>query len=152
MEGGAILACAIGRVRDIATMLQEKSVQILLLKDPAIQNRQILVSAHSRFPSPHWFLSWFYRIARNCQIPRIAAQGVLPDERPRATAEECAEATEAGGLIEGGGNGQGGALECGRFDCANWLHKAEQLPTQQFEMKSTNPDRRERTIEADVFH
>ena len=65
-------------------------------------------------------------------VPGIEAEGVLPDVDPRALASPSAEGSEGSGLDEGAGTGEDCARDGQHFDCATWLHKARELPKEEF--------------------
>ena len=62
----------------------------------------------------------------------IAKEGVLLDVDSRTSATAGEERFEASGMDQGVGVGEGCAEGRQHFDCATWLHKAREMPKEEF--------------------
>jgi hypothetical protein len=65
----------------------------------------------------------------------VAAEGVLLDVDPRTPATAGEKTTEGSGMGEGDRSsqaGEAGQADKQHFDCATWLHKARQMPKEDF--------------------
>ena len=66
------------------------------------------------------------------KFPASPAEGLLPDGDSRAAAPTDPSRAETGRLDEGSGVSQGCRRDGQQFDCATWLHKAQELPKEEF--------------------
>ncbi|MGD1081068.1 MAG: hypothetical protein ABR881_22340 [Candidatus Sulfotelmatobacter sp.] len=76
-------------------------------------------------------LEEFRRVSAKA-VPRIAEEGVLPDVDSRTSAAAGKKATEGGGMGEGLELAKLARRDRQNFDCATWLHKARQMPKEDF--------------------
>ena len=65
-------------------------------------------------------------------VSSIEKEGLLLDVHPRAPATAGTEGSEAGGMDEEAGASETARRDGQHFDCAIWLHKAREMPAEDF--------------------
>jgi hypothetical protein len=74
-------------------------------------------------------------------VSGVEKEGVLPDVDSRAPATTGEEGPEGGGLDERVGVDEDCEKDRQAFDCATWLHKAREMPKEQFKQISRKSKR-----------